>query len=169
MWCCGAIGGRVVGMTLCHFLNPAVPLGERVRHDLGVTFAGAYNFSCAKLLVVAQKPGNRNEENWKLKIHRIIPKVPVQNVQKELLGNPKVIFKDLGSLEVLLLLVLESAWPLAPAMSSLQRLPSTSHCRATAGGLVQSSGWKHQRPWRGDLEGKEVVSCGKADFLARME
>ena len=28
-------------MTLCDFLNPAVPLGERVRHDLGVTFAGA--------------------------------------------------------------------------------------------------------------------------------
>ena len=28
-------------MTLCEFLNPAVPLGERVRHDLGVTFAGA--------------------------------------------------------------------------------------------------------------------------------
>ena len=28
-------------MTLCDFLNPAVPLAERVRHDLGVTFAGA--------------------------------------------------------------------------------------------------------------------------------
>ena len=28
-------------MTLCDFLNPAVPLGERVRHDLGVTFAAA--------------------------------------------------------------------------------------------------------------------------------
>ena len=30
-------------MTLCDFLNPAVPLGERVRHDLGMTFAGACN------------------------------------------------------------------------------------------------------------------------------
>ena len=28
-------------MTLCDFLNLAVPLGKRVRHDLGVTFAGA--------------------------------------------------------------------------------------------------------------------------------
>ena len=28
-------------MTLCDFLNPAVPSGERVRHDLGVAFAGA--------------------------------------------------------------------------------------------------------------------------------
>ena len=32
-------------MTLCDFLNPAVPLGERVRHDLGVTFAGACKYS----------------------------------------------------------------------------------------------------------------------------
>ena len=32
-------------MTLCDFLNPAVPLAERVRHDLGVTFAGACNYS----------------------------------------------------------------------------------------------------------------------------
>ena len=37
----GYIGGRAAGMTLCDFLNPAVPLAERVRHDLGVTFAGA--------------------------------------------------------------------------------------------------------------------------------
>ena len=28
-------------MTFCDFLNPAVPLGESARHDLGVTFAGA--------------------------------------------------------------------------------------------------------------------------------
>ena len=28
-------------MTLCDFLNPAVLLAERVRHDIGVTFAGA--------------------------------------------------------------------------------------------------------------------------------
>ena len=28
-------------MTLCDFLNPAVPLGERGRHDFGVTFVGA--------------------------------------------------------------------------------------------------------------------------------
>ena len=31
----------IQNVTLCDFLNPAVPLGERVRHDLGVTFAGA--------------------------------------------------------------------------------------------------------------------------------
>ena len=44
MWCCGAIGGRAAGMALCDFLNPAVPLGKRVRHDLGVTFGGACTF-----------------------------------------------------------------------------------------------------------------------------
>ena len=33
-------------MTLCDFLNAAVPLAERVRHDLGVTFAGACKNSC---------------------------------------------------------------------------------------------------------------------------
>ena len=32
-------------MTLCDFLNPAVPLGERVRHDLGMTSAGACTWS----------------------------------------------------------------------------------------------------------------------------
>ena len=37
------LGERAAGMTLCDFLNPAVPLGKRVRHDLGVTFAGACN------------------------------------------------------------------------------------------------------------------------------
>ena len=29
----GDIGGRTLGMTLFEFLNPAVPLGKRPRHD----------------------------------------------------------------------------------------------------------------------------------------
>ena len=39
-------------MTLCDFLNPAVPLGERVRHDLGVTLAGSCAYSFVQMFVV---------------------------------------------------------------------------------------------------------------------
>ena len=84
-------------MTFCDFLNPAVPLGKRVRHDLGVTFAGACTVAICRTLqfqvlhrpqsdsipcVVGFRNGTMTAEDWH-QLHREAARVAMLSTKAQ--------------------------------------------------------------------------------------